>query len=85
MHRLLHLAQRLKGNMGQITLMLFGLSGLLILFALADLVFRHLLGLSKDTAAYLSALSVIVLLAVGMQRWSARARAAEVSTEEEKN
>lgn len=76
---------RLKGNTGQLTLMMFGLTILITLFTLADLVFRHLLGLPKDTAAYLSALSVVVLLAVGMRRWSAPTHTAEITPEEEEN
>ena len=64
---------------------LFALSALLLLFAAADLVFRHLLGLPKEVAAYLSVLSVIVLLAVWLQRWPTKARSAEATTEEEEN
>jgi len=40
---------------------------LLLLIAAADLVFRHLLGLPKDVALYLSVLSVLVALTILVQ------------------
>jgi len=51
----------------EIAIALFGLSGLLLLIAAADLVFRHLLGLPKDVALYLSVLSVLVALTILVQ------------------
>ncbi len=54
----------------ELAISLFGLSGLLLLIAAADLFFRHLLGLPKDVALYLSVLSVVVALSVLTQcRW----------------
>ena len=49
---------------------LFGLSGLLLILAAVDAVFRHLLGLPKDVAFYLSVLSVVLALTILVQcRW----------------
>jgi hypothetical protein len=49
---------------------LFGLSGLLLIIAAVDVVFRHLLGLPKDVAFYLSVLSVALALTILVQcRW----------------
>jgi len=86
MNRLRALSARLTAHSTQITLLMIGLSGLFVLYGAVDLVFRHLLQLPKDVAAYLSALSIGALSAIGWQRWSARARAAaESTTNEEEN
>ena len=73
-------------NLGRLTpaeinVCLFGLSGLILLVAAADLVFRHLLGLPKDVALYLSILSVALLLSTWLQYWQTRGRAAKQPTE----
>ena len=81
MNRLRALLARLKANASTIAVMLIGLSILLLLFAAVDLVFRHALGLPKDVAAYLSLLTVVVLLTVFLKRWPAGAR----TVEEEEN
>ena len=78
-------ASRLNANTPQMTTTLFGLSALLILFALTDLVFRHLMGLPKDTALYLSILSETALLSLWMHRLQTRAPQAEPPTEVEKS
>ena len=64
----------------ELAIILFGLSGLLLLIAAADLVFRHLLGLPKDAAFYLSVLSVAAALTILVQcRWiTARTSSTEV-------
>ena len=66
----------------EINVWLFGLSGLLLLVAAADLLFRHLLGLPKDVAVYLSILSVAIVLSLWMQCWQARGRVSELPTEQ---
>ena len=84
MNRLRALSARLSASSAQITLGLIGLSVLFVLFGIADLVFRHLLQLPKDVAAYLSVLSVSGLSVIGWRRWSARSRSVtESMTQEE--
>ena len=54
----------------EIATSLIGLSGLLLIIAAVDVVFRHLLGLPKDVAFYLSVLSVVLVLTILVQcRW----------------
>ena len=85
MHWLRRRASRLNANTPQMTSTLFGLSGLLLLFAAADLVFRRLLGLPKDAALYLSILSETVLLAIWIHRLQTWAQQAESPTEAEES
>ena len=65
----------------EINVWLFGLSGLLLLVAAADLLFRHLLGLPKDVALYLSILSVALLLSTWLQYWQTKGHTAKHPTE----
>ena len=85
MNWLHRLSARLNPNVSQITPTLFGLSGLLLLFAAADLVFRRLLGLPKEAALYLSILSETVLLSIWIHRLQIKAQQVEPPTEEEES
>ena len=66
----------------QINVWLLGLSGFTLLVAVADLLFRHVLGLPKDVALYLSILSVVLLLSLWLQCWQATGRVAKPPTEQ---